>query len=148
MNENNLKEESANIDSLPLNAEQVGDARKDTKPLAALNRQLTEDDLKSPGVRKLLLGQMDEFDACKSDLSKIRSDYHKRDKEAAVLTSKLHAYVCFDWIYSILLAVGSILIGYYASQPQCGKILLYIGGACVLASVVFKIWHNYENKVQ
>ena len=112
---NELKQASAIVDSLPANTNQNG-VKQESKPLSGLNRQLTEDDLKSPGVRKLLLGQLDEYETCKNKLSETIENFHIKDKETAVLAEKLKSYVSFDWIYTSLLSVGSILIGYYASQ--------------------------------
>ena len=64
---NELKQATAIVDSLPVDAAPL-EVKQNSKPLSGLNRQLTEDDLKSPGVRKLLLGQMDEYENCKSKL--------------------------------------------------------------------------------
>lgn len=92
-----------------------------------MSRVLSESDLDSVGVRKLLLGQMDEFDNCKSKLAQMESGFHEKDKESAVLNETLKNYKSFDFSYSGLLTVGSILIGYYASQPNQGYVLLIIG---------------------
>lgn len=146
MKENNLKEAKANIDTLPSDVNVNSESKRDSKPLSALNRQLTEDDLNSVGVRKLLLGQMDEFENCKIELAEIKSIYHERDKEVSVLRSKLNDFVCFDWIYSALLTVGSILIGYYASKPESGFILLFIGVICIIFAISLKLKYNNENK--
>ena len=94
------------------------------KPLSRVNRVLTEEDLKSPGVRKMLLGQLDEFEQCKLDLNVVKNGFHNKDKECAVLSEKIKGLTSFDWLYSTLLTFGSIMIGYYASQPDKGVILL------------------------
>ena len=141
---NELKQASAIVDSLPSNASQNG-VKQESKPLSGLNRQLTEDDLKSPGVRKLLLGQLDEYETCKNKLSKTMENFHIKDKETAVLAEKLRSYVCFDWIYTSLLSVGSILIGYYASQPSQGKILLGLGIGSLIIAFIIKYINSHEN---
>lgn len=136
---NELKQAIANVDSLPTDVNQIG-TTQESKPLSGLNRQLTEEDLKSPGVRKLLLGQLDEYESCKSRLEITITNFHSKDKETAVLTEKLKSFVCFDWIYTSLLTVGSILIGYYASQPDKGTILLII-------AFIVKYRKNNESKI-
>lgn len=143
---NELKQAIANVDSLPTDVNQIG-TTQESKPLSGLNRQLTEEDLKSPGVRKLLLGQLDEYESCKSRLEITITNFHSKDKETAVLTEKLKSFVCFDWIYTSLLTVGSILIGYYASQPDKGTILLIIGIASVLIAFIVKYRKNNESKI-
>ena len=117
------------------------------KPLSRLSRVLTEEDLKGAGVRKMLLGQLDEYEQCKSELSEYRTNYHSKDKEAAVLSEKLNSFVTFEWLYSLLLTVGAILIGYYASQPKQGVVLLVLGIISVIAAVYIKYKHSHENKV-
>lgn len=143
---NELKQAIANVDSLPADVNQI-ETKQKSKPLSDLNRQLTEEDLKSPGVRKLLLGQLDEYESCKSRLEVTITNFHSKDKETAVLTEKLKSFVCFDWIYTSLLTVGSILIGYYASQPDKGTILLIIGIASVLIAFIVKYRKNNESKI-
>lgn len=92
---NELKQASAIVDSLPADTSQKG-VKQESKPLSGLNRQLTEDDLKSPGVRKLLLGQLDEYETCKNKLSETMEIFHIKDKETAVLSEKLKStFVCF-----------------------------------------------------
>ena len=108
------------------------------KPLSGLSRVLTEADLESAGVRKLLLGQMDEFDNCKSKLQKTETDFHAEDKESAVLSETLKNYKSFDFTYTGLLSVGSILIGFYAAQPDKGSLLLWLGIASVIVALFIK----------
>lgn len=117
------------------------------KPFSRLNRVLTEEELKSPGVRKLLIGQLDEYDQCKSDLADYRNKYHAKDKEAAILTEKIAGFITFEWLYSLLLSVGAILIGYYASQPDQGILLLIIGATSLILAVILKYMHSHENKI-
>lgn len=109
-----------------------------TKPLSGLSRVLSEANLDSVGVRKMLLGQMDEFESCKSKLKEIEIGYHQKDKEAAVLSEMLKNYKSFDGTFSCLLTVGSILIGYYASQPEIGWVLLVVGIVSVIIAFVIK----------
>lgn len=144
MKNETLKEAETSIDSLP-NGSSLPNDQHDAKPLSGLNRQLTEDDLKSAGVRKMLLGQMDDFDECKTKLQEMSDKFHERDKCAAILETKLMAYVGFDWLYSLLLTVGSILIGYYASRPSAGWILLLMGIVSILISVFLKYRNTHEN---
>ncbi len=143
---NELKQATAIVDSLPVDTDPL-EVKQNSKPLSGLNRQLTEDDLKSPGVRKLLLGQLDEYENCKNKLEKTIMNFHSKDKETAVLTERLKSFVSFDWIYTSLLTVGSILIGYYASQPDKGLILLILGIVSVIIAFIFKYRENHESKI-
>lgn len=64
-----------------------------------------------------------------------------------MLTERLKSLVSFDWIYTSLLTVGSILIGYYASQPDKGLILLILGIASVIIAFIVKYRENHESKI-
>lgn len=142
---NPLQEATAPINDVT-GAKQVDDTLKE-KPLSRVNRVLTEEDLKSPGVRKMLLGQLDEYEQCKSELNEVRKDFHCKDKECAVLIEKVKGLTKFDWLYSTLLTFSSILIGFYASQPDKGVVLLIIGIIGVLMSFGIKFYHSYENSL-
>lgn len=117
------------------------------KPFSRLNRVLTEEDLKSPGVRKMLIGQLDEYEQCKGELSDYRDRFHAKDKEAAILTEKIAGFITFEWLYSLLLTLGSILIGFYASQSDQGILLLIVGIITVIVAVILKYKHSHENKI-
>lgn len=118
------------------------------KPFSRLSRVLTEEDLKGAGVRKMLLGQLDEYEQCKCELSEYRQKFHNKDKEAAVLSEKIAGFITFEWLYSLLLTVGAILIGYYASQPDKGYILLIMGIISIIVAVYLKYKNSHENKVR
>ena len=57
--------------------------------LSELRRQLSEDDLQSKGVQKLLLEMLEEGDEKIAHLESFVNAYHDADKRAAVLGEKL-----------------------------------------------------------
>lgn len=136
---NSLQEAEKNVNDIN-KAPGLQSREANAKPLSGLSRVLSESDLDSAGVRKLLLGQMDEYESCKSQLAQMENGYHQKDKESAVLNETLKNYKSFDFTYSGLLTVGSILIGYYASQPDQGHVLLILG----IASVAIALYIKYS----
>lgn len=142
---NQLQEAAVPIDDVA-GAKQIGGVQKE-KPLSRVNRVLSEEDLKSAGVRKMLLGQLDEYEQCKNELNSVRNDFHSKDKESAVLKEKIRNLTAFDWLYSALLTVGSILIGCYTSNTEQGKILLILGVISLVFSLFIRIYRSHENKV-
>lgn len=133
---NNVQEAALPIDDVA-KAKQIDNIQKE-KPLSKLSRTLTEEDFKSPGVRKMLIGQVDEYEACKAELNTVRTSFHNKDKEAAVLKERLSSFQSFDWLFTALTCVGSILIGYYASQPEQGIVLLILGIICVAVAFIIR----------
>lgn len=143
--ENNLLQEAAvPIDDVA-GAKQIEGIPKE-KPLSRVNRVLSEEDLKSAGVRKMLLGQLDEYEQCKIDLNEVRNNFHSKDKESAVLKEKIRNLTAFDWLYSALLTIGSILIGCYTSNPKEGKIIILLLGIISLGiSFSIRVYRSHEN---
>lgn len=139
---NSLQEAEKNVNDIN-KAPGLQSHEANAKPLSGLSRVLSEKDLDSVGVRKLLLGQMDEYETCKSKLAQMESGFHEKDKESAVLNETLKNYKSFDFTYSGLLTVGSILIGFYASQPDKGWVLLVIG----ILSVVLALFIKYKRSL-
>ena len=69
------------------------------------------------------------------ELKEIEKKFHKSDKDVAVLRERQSKSISRD----IMLAAGSLLLGlspsFWAVQPT-GVILVIIGGALIIASVV------------
>ena len=108
--------------------------------LRDLRRELTDADLASPGVQKLLLDDLERRDAECEFLTGFRERFHDADKRVAVLEQKLHAQNLVDICFGVGLAVGGALVGVspnlWAQQPY-GWILLIGGvGMCVGAAAL------------
>lgn len=79
--------------------------------LSNLKRELSEDELKTPGAIRMLLSKIDDYENCQKELQEYKNKFHQCDKQCAVLTTAAKANTAFDILYSFLLAVGSALIG-------------------------------------
>lgn len=79
--------------------------------LSNLKRELSEEELNTPGAIRMLLSKIDDYDNCQKELQEYRNKFHQCDKQCAVLTTAAKANTAFDILYSFLLAVGSALIG-------------------------------------
>ena len=79
--------------------------------LSNLKRELSEEELKTPGAIRMLLSKIDDYDNCQKELQEYKNKFHQCDKQCAVLTTAAKANTAFDILYSFLLAVGSALIG-------------------------------------
>ena len=115
---------------------------KQERPFSKLTRTLSESELKSVGVQKILLSQMDEFEKCKGELETFRTKYYVADKKCAEYAVKVSANNKSEALYSILLAMGSALLGLYSSisDSTARKVVLICGIVSFFASIVIKLW--------
>ena len=90
----------------------VEDAPKTHRAFSRLKRELTDEDLKSPGVQKLLLDYVAQADDEVSALKPFREKYHESDKQNGVLQEKLRTNRAFDAISTGTLAIGGAAVGY------------------------------------
>lgn len=79
--------------------------------LSNLKRELSEEELKTPGAIRMLLSKIDDYDLCQKELQEYKDKFHQCDKQCAILTTAAKANKAFDILYSFLLSVGSALIG-------------------------------------
>ncbi|OUN71158.1 hypothetical protein [Barnesiella sp. An55] len=87
------------------------DTNKRRNAFSNLKRELTDEDLQSPGTLRLILRDLDNYEDCKSQLDNYKNKFHEKDKDNAVLETKLKASNNFDILYSVMLSLGSALMG-------------------------------------
>ena len=92
MEENINDVEPKSIGQVPLSS----DATKEKGVYSNLKRQLTEDDLNSPGTQRLILAELDKYDECKKELNYYKDQYHRKDKENAVFKQLVSSNKAFD----------------------------------------------------
>lgn len=124
---------------------QQSNSAKEKGVYSNLTRQLTEDDLNSPGAQRLILAELDKYDECKKDLNYYKEQYHRKDKENAVYRQLVTSTRAFDIIYSTLLAIGPALLGlstYFFTNKDVlgGIIMICIGVICLIAGICTKIF--------
>lgn len=117
-----------------------------------IRRQLTEEDLKSQAVAKLILDELAESESECESLRGYVERYHEADKRAGVLEERLvgrdqvtreraRGRAGIDIIFGAGVGVASLLIGIvpnlWTSQPYAG-ILLALSIVLLLGSIVAK----------
>ena len=75
-----------------------------------LDRELTEDDLKSPGTQRLIINELDKYEECKENLEYFREQYYERDAQCKVYEEKLKANTTNEVASGFLLAFGPSLM--------------------------------------
>lgn len=104
-----------------------------------IRRQLSEIDLASPGVQKMLLEELDRAESQCEVAEGFRERFHAADKEAAVLREKLKTVTAMEVFFGLGVAIGSIMIGlapYFWDQKAKGVLTLAIGTVVLIGSAV------------
>lgn len=109
-------------------------------PYVNVRRELSEEELTSPAVQRLLLSEYDRVERECERLKSFEEDYHKFDKRVAVLEEKLKTSTASEILYTCCVSIGSVLAGvsgiYWNNR---GWLLLCIGIALVIGSVIYKL---------
>ena len=108
-------------------------------PYANVKRELSEEELTSPAVQKLLLNDNYRMEKEMERLKEYESLYHAKDKEAAVLSEKISKSTGSEILFTACETVGSLLAGISANYwSNKGWILLIIGSGLVLGGIIYK----------
>jgi len=110
-----------------------------TNPYTNIKRELSEEELKSPAVQKLLLNEHDKLEQRISELEGYVERFHNSDKLRAILDEKLKTTNAFEILYSFCLTAGSALAGISGIfWDKKGYLLLIIGFVFILGGIISK----------
>ena len=96
-------------------------------------RNLSEADLKSLAVVKLIINERDRLLTENSDLKNMNQKYHDSDKENGILKNKLTTFTAFDVISTVTIAIGTLLAG-YAYNPF-NQLILFSGIVLIIIGI-------------
>lgn len=115
---------------------------KARRALSRLKRELTDEELSSPGVQKLLLDSLERAAEENATLEPFRDKYYESDKQKCILEEKLKTHVALELVSTGCVAVGAAALVYapiaWANQPD-GGIALGFGIVMTLVGVVAKV---------
>lgn len=136
MTENDIDEEPI----LP-----IAGSSKSTKQSTAyqeLKRDLSEDELTSPGALKLMLNDLDRLNDEVAKTSPYKDLFHEKDKEVAVLEGKLIKNTNNEILYSVAITIGSALLGVcpaiWEKSIIYGPLSLAFGAVLILFGFISK----------
>lgn len=122
-----------------------GPAESPPKPATALSgvrRDCTDEELSSPGARKLLLDRLDQTEIQVVELKEFRDRFYEADKQVGILTERTKRETSTEILYGVALVVGAIFAGLapsaWKSQPF-GWISLLVGVALMVGAVISKV---------
>jgi hypothetical protein len=107
-----------------------------------IRRQLSETDLASPGVQKMLLEELDRAESQCEVAEGFRERFHTADKEAAILREKLKTANTVEVFFGLGVAIGSAMIGlapYFWDKRAEGMILLTVGAIMCIGSSIARM---------
>lgn len=128
--------EKADENVVELNSSQVIPGN----PYSNIRREITEDDLKSPAVQRILLSEVDKLQSQVSDLEIIQSKFHLADKKSAILEEKLKSTNSHEILYSVTITIGSVIIGLSPTiwDKKYGWIAIAIGSFLIVGGIISK----------
>lgn len=121
-----------------------------SSPYSNIKREISEEDLKSPAVQRILLGEIDKLEnrnvdlefTLKTNVSNydiLKDKYHERDKQADILNEKLKTHKSQEILYSFCLTSGSIIIGFAKTVwAEYGVLFLGMGLFLILGGIITK----------
>lgn len=123
-------------------AEKHAEHPKPRRSFSKVRRELTEEELCSPAVQRLLLDELDKLELSVFNLTEFRDLFHKADKENAVLQGKLQESLSSEILFGVCITLGAAIIGLtpglWSSTPY-GYIFLGIGVILIIGGVIARV---------
>lgn len=111
------------------------------RSFSKLPRELSEKELASPAVQKMLVDEIERLETECDDFSSYLSKFHEADKRAAVLEEKFKGKISADILQTGCLTVGAAALGYAPSittgQPSAWMVAIF-GVVLVIAGLAAK----------
>ena len=115
---------------------------KSRRAFAKVRRELSEEELSSPGAQRFLLDELEQLEEELDDLERYRDLYYAADKERAVLSEKLKVQVAADVVFGVCLTIGAALVGIAPAlwaNSAYGAACLSMGFALMAGGIVAKV---------
>lgn len=107
-----------------------------------IRRQLTDDDLTSVGVQKLILDELEKAEGECEQMQAYVARFHEADKRAAVMEEKIRPTRSIEVFFGVGVGLGGATLGlapYFADKPLHGLICAIVGGALIFGSVLGRV---------
>lgn len=108
-----------------------------------IRRQLTDEELKNPGVQKLLLDMLQESDEEREGLRSYVDRFHTADKASAVLMETVKTHTAIEVFFGVGVGLGGAIIGlapfFWVSKAEYGVITGIIGLGMMIGSTIGRV---------
>ena len=118
-------------------------ARSRRPSFGGIRRQLTEAELASPAIQKLLLDMLEETEASRDEYKSYIEAYHAADKRAGILGEKLNRDRAVDVFFGVGVGLGGTILGLspflWEKGIVYGVISLIIGVAIIIGASIGRL---------
>jgi hypothetical protein len=104
-----------------------------------VRRDLTEDELGSSGVQKMMLDELDRMDQSEIELKSVSEKYYVDKAALAVAQEKLKTHNAFDVLSTGSVAIGSLLFGAAFSFRE-GDTQFWIGISLSIVLIIIGVF--------
>ena len=108
------------------------------KPFGNISRTLDTEDLKNPGVQKMLLNENDRLEIEAKENREFRDRFYEVSTNLAILEEKASGTLAVDTFFAICLSIGALLIGTGISREGEDWVIGVSGGVLLVASIIIK----------
>lgn len=109
-----------------------------------LRRDLSEEELSSPGTQKMILSDLDRLEDEVDTLLVYKDKYHAKDRSEAVLKEQLKSSTSKEVLYAVSISLGATLIGLansiWTAENNNGAIVLTCGIVLVVGGLISKFF--------
>lgn len=134
------------IDAESSTDEKIEDVKysKTKSHFSKLRTELTDDDLQSTGVQKMLLADIVRLEDELIQKNSYQDKFYQADKKSAVLEEKQKTFLLSEILYSTSLTIGAVLMG-LAPSIEKGKLIepwmiSSIGGILIIGAIITKVF--------
>ena len=117
-------------------------APKSRQSLSKVRRELSEEELGSPAVQRLLIEDLERLERQNAELQDYRVRFHAGDKRVAVLKEKTKKSLAGEIVFGVMITVGAAALGFSPSiwgQQPAGGLLILFGGVLILGGIVSRV---------
>jgi hypothetical protein len=117
-------------------------ALKGRQSLSRVRRELSEDELASPAVQRLLIEEIERLEHESIELKEYRDHFHEADKRAAILEEKSKRSIAGEIIFGTCLSAGAAALGYAPAvwkHPPTGPVAIVFGLVLIITGIISRI---------
>ncbi len=111
---------------------------KGRQAFSRIRRELSEEELATPAVQRMLVAEMERLDEETIDLRDYRERYYVAERGEAILEERLKKNKAADIVFGVTLSVGAAALGYapalWNNQPS-GAIAIVFGVVLILSGI-------------
>jgi hypothetical protein len=104
-----------------------------------VRRQLTDEELSSPGVQKLLLDMLQDTDEERETLRSYVGLFHEADKSAAVLSERVRTQTAVEVFFGLGGAIVGLSPFFWGDKPEYGAITGLVGLGLMIGATIGRI---------